>query len=122
MTVKGILIDPFTDSVTEVEYVDYKCIYKHIQCDSFDAAGLSNGDTAWVDDNGLSVPGQQFFWIEDLYPYPLAGRGLILGVDEEGESIAPKLKLDEVKPVFMVPTPFGFLTDNSDIIPFSRFE
>ena len=95
---KAILIDPFTRSVSEVEYSgNYKDIYDLIDCDTFTLASIDpDGDGIFVDDEGLFKPEQAFFWHKG-YPQPLAGKGLVLGCDEEGESISPKTTLEEVK-------------------------
>ncbi len=86
------LITPSERTVQRVRVSDYKDIYHWIGADCFDVARFAeNGDGVFVDDNGLLVqrPADDFFSIDD-YPEPLAGRGLVMGVDNEGESIAPK--------------------------------
>lgn len=96
---KTILIDPFTRTVSEVEYNgQYKHIYDLIQCDTYDAARINqHGDAIFVDDEGLFKEEQAFFWHED-YPQPLAGRGLLLGCRAtDGETIAPTTTLEEVR-------------------------
>lgn len=94
-----ILIDPFTRTVSEVQYNgEYKHIYELIQCDTYDAARINkHGDAIFVDDEGLFKEEQAFFWHED-YPQPLAGRGLLLGCrSTDGETIAPSTTLEEVR-------------------------
>jgi hypothetical protein len=49
-----------------------------------------------VDDEGLLKP-QEGFFIYEGYRQPLAGNGLVLGTDEEGESVDPKMTLEELK-------------------------
>ena len=94
---RAILIDPFTRTITDVEYSgDYKDIYKLIDCDTFTVATINNRDDGiFVDDEGLFKPGQAFFW-HDGYPQPLAGRGLVLGCNEEGESVEPSVSMADV--------------------------
>lgn len=100
---RAILINPLEQSITEVEYNgDFRNIYEHLKCDTFDVVRLNNKDDVFVDDNGLLTfpnPHGYFIWMrEDGKPYgPLAGRGLILGLNHEGESIATDMSLDEVK-------------------------
>lgn len=91
---RAILIDPFTRSITEVEYSgDYHDIYKLIDCDTFTIAPITHrGDGIFVDDEGLFKPDQAFFK-HDGYPQPLAGCGLIMGCDEEGETVEPTISL-----------------------------
>lgn len=94
---KAILIDPFKQSITEVDYSgDYQDIYKLIDCDTFTIAPISRlGDAIFVDDIGLFKPDQAFFK-HAKYPQPLAGKGLILGCDEEGETVEPTVSLADV--------------------------
>ena len=93
------LIDPFARTVTAVDYSgDFNDIYKLIDCDTFDVARVGKGEDIFVDDNGLFAPpdNQQFFVFES-YPQPLAGKGLLLGTDGRGETIASSLTIEEVK-------------------------
>ena len=93
---KAILIDPYDRSISEVEYNgDYKQIYDLIDSPSrcFDIARLENGDGIYVDDMGM-CDGLKLFTYND---YPLAGKALILGSDEEGDSTPPFVTLEEVK-------------------------
>ena len=88
---KAFLIDPFNHTITEVEYSgDYREISTLLQCSLFTTVTLNEeGDTLFVDDEGLYVDNQRFFTVEG-YPQPLGGRGLVLGSDCEGESVAPQ--------------------------------
>jgi hypothetical protein len=98
---RAILIDPFTQTIEEVDYSgDYKDIYCLIECDLFTTVYLPNtsDDTLFVDDEGLYVENQRFFKI-DGFEQPLAGRGLLLGTDEEGESIDCMSTVEEVKAI-----------------------
>lgn len=94
---KAYLIDPKEQTVTQVEYTgDYTNIYTHIEADLFDVARLyRNGDGAFVDDEGL-LKEPDHFWVHRNYAQPLAGRGLVLGVDDEGNSVEPKTTLEEL--------------------------
>jgi len=138
---RAILIDPFNETVTEVEHNgDYKNIYQllsqneEIQCkhckeffakyscgadrygecdcprcqgycecidkvvvNTFTIVELNdNRDTMFVDDEGLlKLPKYFFQWRG--YDQPLAGKGLILGTNDEGESISPVITLDRAK-------------------------
>lgn len=103
--VKGILIDPFACTVTEVEHdasgIDgiYKLIsHESMPVDCFTCAygRLAPGDAVFVDDEGLFKGADRFF----LYPgnsQPLAGKGLVLGSDNEGETVDAKTTLAFVK-------------------------
>lgn len=106
----AILIDPIAMTVTEVTWNgDYHHIYQLTDCETYDCARINkHGDGIFVDDEGLFKEEQAFFWHED-YPQPLAGKGLILGCDEQGESVAPHTTLAEVraKVRFGTPVPMG---------------
>lgn len=103
---KAILIDPFDRNITEVEYSgDFKEIYQHIDCQLFDVVRIDRTNSIFVDDEGLISGKAQAFFKIDGYPEPLAGKGLMLGADDEGESISPSLTLNEVRGMvdFVVP-------------------
>ena len=97
---KAILINPEKKEVTEVEYSgDYQDIYKLIDCKTFDVVRTSvSNDGIYVDDEGLFVDDQLFFeYGGDAQSVRLAGNGLILGVDDEGNSISPQTTVEEVE-------------------------
>jgi len=91
------LIDPFTKTVKLVEYSgDYKEIYQYIDCDCFTTVTINAmDDTIFVDDEGLFKEFQTFFQHAN-YKQPLAGYGLVLGCDSEGNSCNPKISIDEL--------------------------
>ena len=77
---KSILIDVKKQEVKEVEHDDtLASIYKHVDCGTFDVVNIDGVNSIYVDDVSL------------------AGNGLVLGVDEEGETTSPTLMLEEVK-------------------------
>lgn len=94
---KAYLIDPEARTITEVEHDgDYRQIYEFIDADCFDLARLNeHGDGIYVDDEGLFTK-RCFFHVEG-YSHPLAGKGLVLGCDEEGNSTAPTITLEWLK-------------------------
>ena len=87
---KAFLIDPETQEISEVIYQGvYTDIYKHIGADCFDVARFNDkGDGVFVDDNGLAMEPNKFFLIRGNVN-PLAGKGLVLGCDDKGDSVAP---------------------------------
>jgi len=95
---KAYLIDPFKKKIEQVIFNgDYKSIYKFVECRAFDVVRVyTNEDVIYVDDEGLFVETQNFF-IHRNYPTPLAGKGLVLGSNEEGDSVAPKTKIDQLE-------------------------
>jgi len=102
---RGILIDPWLKSVTQVEVSeDFRDIYRKLsnplgpKVDCF-CIGMNwpNGDALYVDDEGLLKPGMRLFEIGRIDGQPLAGNGLILGSDAEGNSIDAKSLLVEIE-------------------------
>lgn len=96
---KAYLIDPWTRTITAVEYSgDYQEIYQHIGASCFDCARFAdNGDGVFIDDEGLLKNGEQSFFAIWGYPQPLAGKGLVLGCDADGESVEPQISLEELR-------------------------
>ena len=92
---RAFLIDPIEQAITEVDYNGvYTQIYEFIEADTFDVATFNErGDGVFVDDNGLFKRPQEFFAING-YLQPLAGKGLVLGVGAEGESISPTVDME----------------------------
>lgn len=100
---KAILIDPRTKTLEGIELPDdsrarMERIYALLGCSYVDCVRLDTGrDAVFVDDEGLlgDLSAQRFFWLEGTHS-PLAGAGVIMGADEEGETVAPTIALDEV--------------------------
>lgn len=94
---KAILIDPFEQSVKEVDYSgDFREIYQLIGAECFDCARISRMDGIFVDDEGLLNAPTHFFEHEE-YPSPLAGKGLVVGCNNQGDSESCKTTIEEVK-------------------------
>jgi len=94
---KAILIDSKNKTITEVQHDGTnENIYKLCGYEQFDCCDIGNRDAIFVDGEGLFKKDQTFFIHKD-YPQPLAGNGLILGCNSDGESTAPKTTLAEVK-------------------------
>ena len=87
----GFLVDPYKQEITEVDVEDgLQSMYKHIQADCVDAAYLGDSDDVWVDDEGLlNVSNETRLFGFPTYRNALAGYGLILGTNSEGESVEP---------------------------------
>jgi hypothetical protein len=97
---KAYLIDPFAQTVTEVEYSgDYKHIYAMIEADTFDCARFNqHGDAVFVDDEGLINGKEQRFFTVKGYGSPLAGKGFVLGCDmNTGDSKDPAVSLEQMR-------------------------
>lgn len=94
---KAIRIDPEKQVVEEVEYNgDWRDILRLLNVSIFTAVGIDEFTVLYVNDEGL-LEDPEFFFEWEGYPQPLAGRGLVLGTDEEGNDRSPKMSLDEVR-------------------------
>ena len=97
----AILIDPYAETITPVEYSgNYQDIYKLCDYELFTVVSVEpNGDGIYVDDEGLlKLTDETKFFTYAGYPQPLAGKGLILGLNPRtGNSIGAKTPLETVK-------------------------
>lgn len=99
---RGILIDPKAGTVSETDAYtgDYQQIYTIIGASLFDCVRVDDSETMFVDDEGLlNGNGKEngFFYVIGDNPVVIAGKALILGTNEEGDSVASKLTIDQVK-------------------------
>lgn len=99
--VKGILIDPITQTISqhEVDADDYREIYRMIDADTFDAVRIDDINVAYVDDEGL-LKDPKYFW-QWVTPSgrkysEIAGKAFILGSDENGSTVGTTLTVEEV--------------------------
>jgi hypothetical protein len=101
--VKALLIDPYQGTITEVDHdaSDYQNIYALLSTEAkpvstFEAyyagGALPEGDAIFIDEEGRLKGPNTFFLFDGQ---PLAGRGLVLGSDEKGDTQACKLTFDE---------------------------
>jgi len=106
MTMRAILINAYDRTVSETTVADddYRDIYRALSTpehviETFTVVDISEdgyGETIFVDDEGLLKNPSHFFLWRD-YGQPLAGNGLILGVDHNtGESESTHLTVEEV--------------------------
>lgn len=102
---KAFIINPNTISISEVELDETEdgnptldSINSAIGCSWIDVARLDNPsrDVIYVDDEGLLLDENSFFRHEE-YPEILAGIGVVLGTDDQGNSIEPSTTLDELR-------------------------
>ena len=105
---KAILIDPIKREIREVDITDGDSpagISNLIGCRWFCIGSyLRDGDAAFVDDEGLLLGEEEdiYFWaidsnaIKSSNNQPLAGKGLVLGSDEEGCSQSAVTTVDEL--------------------------
>lgn len=108
--VKGILIDPVTKTITEVEIKDYdfQKIYPLIEASTFDVVELGENDALYVDGFGLKKDPPKPFFQWAGYHSPLSGRGLILGNDDEGDTVSTTLTVESVRDMASFPTGVRF--------------
>lgn len=91
-------IDARKCTVTEVEVDGINEIQKEIGCDHFTVSRSvsSRIPDIYVDDNGLWTEEPLFFTC-DGHMQPLCGNGLAMDLDEEGESIKPRMSLEDFR-------------------------
>jgi hypothetical protein len=95
----GFLIDPGARSITPWSYNgDWRTIAPAIRIGQspFTIVEIGGGDVIYVDDDGLLKPLDWFFAIKGGHQ-PFAGCGLVLGSDEEGETVSARIELHELK-------------------------
>jgi hypothetical protein len=102
--IKGILIDPFTKTITEIELTKplLKPLYRAISCELIDSVALENIGSiphdVVIDDEGLYVPGQQYFRMAENAPYTIfAGRGVIVSTTRNGDWESHQLDVETIK-------------------------
>ena len=96
---KAILIDVYNKDIKEVDYdgtLDF--IYFNLACRTFDVVRIDDVNSIFVDDEGLLRQNQLYFeYSASGRVFQLAGNGLVLGVDDEGNSISPTLTVEDVE-------------------------
>lgn len=97
---KGYLIDPKAKTITHVRHdtKDYRQIYDLIDCkpSPFTIVHLDDENMIFIDDEGLLKNPRYFFNIAG-YPQPLAGKGLVLGSNPEGETVSATIEYEDLK-------------------------
>jgi hypothetical protein len=107
---RAILIDPEKRTITEIEFEgDYRKIQAVLGCDRFTSGSrplngsLEEGfDSLYVSDDDFEDRDDPRFWFQvdadrtPLSSYPLAGLGLVLGVDEQGGGRDASISVEEL--------------------------
>lgn len=106
---RAILINPAEKAITEVEYSgNYKQIYEHIRASVFEIVSTAAPDGAevcvFVDEEGLLNGNPHGWFTIEGNAQPLRGRGLVLGCDDQGESIASPLDVEQVAAMVRFPS------------------
>ena len=98
--IHGLLIDPFEQTVTEVElsedstFADAK---KHMQLDGpLDVVTLSDDTMVIIDDEALFKNDMRYFKLTEFHT-PLANRAIVVGYDEEGATISGSYNADTIE-------------------------
>jgi hypothetical protein len=95
----GYLIDPAARSIAPWLYNgDWRTIAPaiHIGQSPFTIVEIGNGDVIYVDDEGLLKPLDWFFAVKGGHQ-PFAGCGLVLGSNDDGETVSASIALEELK-------------------------
>lgn len=98
----AVLVDPATQTISNVDYTgDLEHMYKLLNVDIVEVVDMGEAGDLWVDEEGLfKVTADAMFIVSDLLHQSIAGRGLILGVNEDGETIAAPHDADYYKNKF----------------------
>lgn len=98
---RAYLIDPFTETVNEVVHHDARDVRAFIHTDTVEAThvgmfSLNDGRLVnmviYVDQSGFYTLEQKWFRF-GAYPNPISGRGLLVGLDANGQDIDPPMDL-----------------------------
>ena len=125
---KAYLINPIKEEISVVDYNgDFHQILKFIEAELFDAVyPFKNADTIYVDDMGLMKPINHFFQVkcDNGTSQDLFGLGLVLGSNDEGESIDAHTTLEELKKRITFKGGAMVETTNNgfDIYPFGKVQ
>ena len=113
---KAILIDVKTQEIKEVEHDNtLQNIYDLIDCRAFDLVRIDDVNSIFVDDEGILKDNLYFEYSGSENVFKLAGNGLVLGVDDEGNSISPTLTIEDVK------GKVNFLPEGFKVEPYMEF-
>lgn len=102
---RAILINPYNQTVTEVDLPleDYSAFYDALsepgaqKVEHFDVLRVGRHGTLYVDDEGHLFPGRACFTYEDYAPdYPLAGRAILCGTNDEGDTLPTSASVADV--------------------------
>jgi hypothetical protein len=99
MPIRAILINPKRKTVEAVELPNGSnaTIYDQLGCTDFNMVRVTEADVVFVDGEGLLKKKPGPFFLIGLYDQPLAGKGLVLGIDPAGETVSTHLDLRLVR-------------------------
>lgn len=101
-TIRALLIDPAAKAVSELTLPAggmLKALYEAIQCDTVDVVYMDHGLCAYVDDEGLFKPDQDFWRLREWqHDTCIAGRAVVVGdPDEDGNDTDCPIGVDELR-------------------------
>ena len=98
---KAILIDVKNEEVREIDFNETLThIYELVDCATFVVLRLDGVNGIYVDDEGLYAPIKypwSFRYNTAHPPINLVNKGLVLGCDDEGESIEPDSTIESLR-------------------------
>ena len=106
LEITGILVDPFTKTITEITLNKDKdksllpALYNNIGCKRVEKVELEHElrNDLVVDEEGLFEPNQKFKKKKKLAPYTIAaGKGIILGFNKNGDWLSRRLTIEDVE-------------------------
>ena len=98
---KAIKIDVDNQTISQVEINGLEDLQKIVEGRIEAVQYLGNGDVCFGNEEGLFCFGDQpkgWFHIEGAYQ-PTKGNGVIVGSTKEGESVEPKITVEEVESI-----------------------
>ena len=120
----AILVDPFTQTTKEISVTsDYKQWKEILEITSpIDMVTLNSETAVIVDDEGLFNEDTRYFKLPD-YHQPLAGRAIVVGIDEDGEITDYNSGVSDSSYLKIKWMPEGFsVSPESTFIPFDNIE
>ena len=97
--VETILVNAFEKKVEKVKLASFSDIYTNLKCKTFCLAlTFQSGIVLYVDDNGYLTEPKRFFKLKSHEPMQwLAGNGLFLGEDDEGNLLGCDWEIGEIE-------------------------
>lgn len=93
---RAFLINPTDRTISQLDHSgELKDMRQTIACESVDRVSLAPGLDMWVDDEGHLFPGRNIFEFSGA-PRRYAGNGLILGIDDQGQTIETSITIDKL--------------------------
>ena len=95
---RALLIDPKERSVTEVQNNGaLSDTTRLLECETPTNLGwLAEGDTLWIDDEGMRKNPRHFFTVRG--GCQIAGKGLVIGIDAEGNDCDAAITVADLLP------------------------